>query len=178
MQAFAAETAEAAAEHHGGVLSDPTFWVAVCFVIFFVLLGKKLFGTINTMLDQRAALIKTELEESARLRAEAQAMLDDFKKKQAEAAKDAEAIVRYAREEAERAEQSARTALDAAIARRRDQAVAKIAQAEAEAVREVRELAVSIAVAATRNVIASDVAGAKGAALIDRAIADLPQKLH
>ncbi|MBL0901393.1 MAG: F0F1 ATP synthase subunit B, partial [Reyranella sp.] len=39
----------------GGLFSDPGFWVAVAFVLFFALAGKVLWKTIREMLDKRSA---------------------------------------------------------------------------------------------------------------------------
>ncbi len=54
----------------------------------------------------------------------------------------------------------------------------RIAQAEAEAMREVRNLAVDIAMKATRTLIAETLTAAQASALVDAAIADLPNRLH
>ena len=54
---------------------DPKFWVAVSFVLFVALVGKLAWAKITEALDGRAARIRAELEEAARLRAEAETML-------------------------------------------------------------------------------------------------------
>ena len=41
-------------EHHESFFSDPRSFVAIAFVIFFVLFGKKLWGALTAMLDKRA----------------------------------------------------------------------------------------------------------------------------
>jgi F0F1-type ATP synthase membrane subunit b/b' len=58
-------------------MHNPEFWVLVAFLIFFGLFGTRLWSTITGMLDARAASVRTELEEAAKLRAEAEQMLKD-----------------------------------------------------------------------------------------------------
>ncbi len=80
---------------------DPKFWVAVSFVLFFLLLGKKLWGAISTALDGRAANIRRQLDEAARLRGEAEQMLKDAETERATAAREAEELLVNARAEAD-----------------------------------------------------------------------------
>jgi len=58
-----------------------------------VLIRQKVPGMVAKMLDDRAAAIKAELDEAKRLRAEAEALLADYRKKTSGAADEAQAIV-------------------------------------------------------------------------------------
>ena len=160
------------------MLAEPEFWVAVAFVIFVALVYKRAAQTVTTMLDRRSDAIRAQIEEARQLREEAQRRLDEYRRREREALKEAEEIIARARQEAERHQAQARADLEAALARRREQALDKIARAEADAVRQVREMSSDLAVAATRRVLAEELAGPQGAALINQAIAELPQKLH
>ncbi|MGB0748930.1 MAG: F0F1 ATP synthase subunit B, partial [Magnetospiraceae bacterium] len=107
MQAWASESAEhaaKAAEHAADVAfyEDPTFWVALAFLIFFALAGKKMFGIATAGLDARAETIRTQIEEAQTLRDEAQQLLADNKRRHREAVEEAKEIVAKARAEAER----------------------------------------------------------------------------
>lgn len=156
----------------------PEFWVAVGFFLLLALVFNAARKTILGMLDRRAAGIRAQIEEAMRLKEEAQATLADYRRKQHEAIKEAEDMIRHAREESERLERNARKALEDSLARRREQALLKIAQAEADAVQAVRDTAVDIAVAATRRILAEEITGDRAAALVDGAIAELPNRLH
>ncbi|TAJ82939.1 F0F1 ATP synthase subunit B [Reyranella sp.] len=171
-------TAWAADAHGGGFFSDPNLWVAVAFIIFLVLTGKMMIKGITKMLDDRTALIRRTLSEAEKLRAEAQKARDEAQKNLAESATLAEGIVAQAKAEAERLTQHAAEEREALIARREQQARDRIAQAEAQATREVRNLAVDVALTATRTLLREQVGSAKGTALIEEAIADLPRRLH
>ena len=73
--------------HHyeGGFFANPANWVLIAFVLFFVLFGRKLWSVLAAMLDDRTATVKAELEEAAKLRREAEAMLREAEAKRAEA---------------------------------------------------------------------------------------------
>jgi F-type H+-transporting ATPase subunit b len=160
------------------MLHDPTFWVAVGFVIFLAVVGKRLWRALADMLDARTARIRAQIDEAERLRAEAQALLAEYKAKHAQALQEAEAIVARAREEAKRIAAEASVASDAALKRREQQTLDKIAQAEAAALRAVRDHAVDIAIGAARRIVTEEMKGQRGAALVEAAIKELPDKLH
>jgi F-type H+-transporting ATPase subunit b len=159
--------------------SDPTFWVAVGFVIFVALVFKMKAGSaITGMLDKRADDIRKSIDEAASLREEAQQLLAEYQRKQRDAVKETEEMVAHARAEAARLSKDGAEKLEETLNRREQLAVEKIAQAEADAVREVRAMSVDIAVAATRSLIASNMDTAKSGAMVDEAISDLSKKLH
>jgi F-type H+-transporting ATPase subunit b len=160
------------------IFLDPEFWVAIAFVIAFAFLVWKAAPVITRMLDSRAAKIKTDLEEAAKLRNDARRTLAEFQQRQRDALKAAEGIVAQARLEAERVAQTAERDLAAALERRQQQAVEKISLAEAKALAEVRSEAVDVAIAAVRRILAEDVSAARKSALVDDAIADLSKRLN
>ena len=160
------------------MFQDPTFWVAVGFLILAALAG--IFGRrpILGMLDARVDAVKASLDEAASLREEAQQLLAEYQRKQRDALKETEAMVTRAKEEAKRIAEEGAQNLEATLRRREELAMEKIAQAEADAVREVRAISVEIAVHATRRLIADKMDGSRADALVDDAIADLSQNLH
>jgi F-type H+-transporting ATPase subunit b len=160
------------------VFHQAEFWVAVAFVIAFGFLAWKASPTVTKMLDSRAAKIRADLDEAARLRNEAQHTLIEFQQKQRDALQEAEKIVAQAKLEAERVAQQGERDLAAAMERRQKQAVEKIALAETRAVAEVRNQAVDIAIAAVRRILTDDLPAARKSALVDDAIADLSRRLN
>jgi F-type H+-transporting ATPase subunit b len=161
-----------------GLLHEGEFWVLVAFVIAISFLVYKTRGTALAALDQRATKIKSGLDEAQRLAEEAQKSLAQYQLRQRDALKESEAIVAQARAEAARFLAQARIDLAAALDRRRRMAVERIALDEAKAVTEVRDQAIEVAVAAVRRILARDLDAGNRAALIDRAIAALPETLH
>ncbi len=160
------------------LFADPEFWVLIAAVIFVAAVWKPARKAVLGSLDERGARIRAELDEAQKLREEAEQLLAQYQQREREAAAEAEAIVAHAREEAERiAAQSARD-LDEALVRRQRLAEERIAQAEAKALDEIRAVAVDVAIGAAREVIAAQIDEQQGAALLDAAIAALPQRLR
>jgi F-type H+-transporting ATPase subunit b len=160
------------------LLHDHHFWVLISLVILIALVWKPAARSITSALDERAVRIRNELDEARKLRDEAEQLLADYRRREREAAAEAEAIVTHARQEAERLAAQAARDLDQSLARRQRLAEERIAQADARATAEVREAAVDTAIAAAREVIASEINQRRGGALLDSAIAALPQQLR
>ena len=161
------------------IFATAEFWVAVSFFLFVALIVYyKAPAMITGALDKRAADIAKELDEARRLREEAEALLASYKKRQAEAMQEADAIIAQAQVEAQRLAEETRAAMEAQVERRQQLAEDKIRQAESQAVAEVRAAAADIAVNAARAVIADKVDAAKDGAIVEKAISELAGKLH
>ncbi len=163
--------------HEESVFQDPRTWVAIAFVLFFVLFGRKLWAALTKMLDARAIAVRAELDEAARLRREAEAMLRDAQASRAAALHDAKALLEGAKQEAGRLAIAAAQEAEHAASRREKMAMDRIAAAEKAAVDSVRFMAAEIATEAARQVIAEGLSAEAGASLIDTAIAQLPAAL-
>lgn len=160
-------------------LSTAEFWVAVSFVGFILLiLYFKVPGMVTEALDKRAAQIKEELDEARKLREEAQAMLADYERKQRDAEKEAESIIKLAQEEAEALAEETRENLKASLERRAQLAEDKIARAEEQALGEVRAAAVNVAIAAAEQIIEKKMTPVASKKLVDQSIKDLKTKLN
>jgi len=161
------------------LLLEPEFWVAVGFVIVIGLIiylgAPKMIGNV---LDDRALAIKAELDEAARLRAQAQALLADYKRKSANAETEAAAIISEARADAERVAGEMRAALAMQIERRGKQAQEKIAQAEAAAMAEIRALAADAAASAAEKLILARMDEKRAGAMVEQSLKDLGAKLN
>ena len=164
-------------EHHDSFFADPRSWVAIAFILFFVLLGPKLWKVAVAMLDKRAETIRRELAEAERLRAEAEAMLEDANARRAQAISEATALLEGAKREAARLAALAATDAEQAARRREKMAMERISAAEKAAVDEVRLAAADVAAAAAKTLIIENLSADAGSAIVDRAIAQLPQSL-
>ncbi|MCG5240025.1 F0F1 ATP synthase subunit B [Azospirillum doebereinerae] len=159
-------------------MNTPEFWVLVSFVIFMALVWKKAGAAIGSVLDGRAEKIRAELDEAERLHKDAQALLNGYQRRQADALKEAEAVLSHAREEAARLRAQAGTDLESSLKRREAQAMERIAQAEAAAVTEVRNLTVDVAIGASRRILSGGLQAVQADRLIEQSIAELPKHLH
>ncbi len=153
---------------------DESFFVAVGFVLFVLLLGYLgVHNTISGALDGRAKQVSDELAEARRLREEAEAVLASYKKKAAEAEAEAQAIIATAREEAEALAKESSERMGEFVVRRTKQAEAKIAMAEAQAMNDVRAAAADAAVKAAEIVLREQTRGDAASELLTSGIADL-----
>ncbi|MBT6139813.1 MAG: F0F1 ATP synthase subunit B [Rhodospirillaceae bacterium] len=160
------------------MLENPGFWVGVGFFLFIAVTAKKVHTMLSTMLDGRAEKIRQELDETQKLREDAQAVLADYQRRQRDAIQEAEQILAHATEEAARLRTEAAANLETTLKRREEQAVEKIAAAEAQALKEVRDQAVDLAIQATGKLIADNMTDEVGSRLTKAAIDELPTRLQ
>jgi F-type H+-transporting ATPase subunit b len=157
---------------------DAEFWVIIALIVFIgVILYIRVPRLLATALDNRIRKIEAELGEAARLRAEAQSLLDSYANTRAEAEAEAQGIVAAAREEADRLAKDAAVALEALIGRRSKAVEEKIAQAEQQAIAEVRGRSADVAIEAARVILSRQMTE-KGDELVTQAIQDVAAKLH
>jgi F-type H+-transporting ATPase subunit b len=161
-----------------GALHNPEFWVLVSFLIFFGIFGLRLWRTLAGLLDGRAAAVRAELDEAAKLRAEAEQMLRDAQAARETALAEARDVLARSRAEAARVTQEAASQAETAAQRREQMALDRIAAAEKAVIAEVRQLAAEVATQAAQDVIASSLSPDDDADLVNDAIAGLPRALR
>lgn len=177
-----AVTSAAAEGSHGGMPHvdptalglDATAWVALAMlVVLGIMLWKKVPAAIGRALDKKIAGIREQLDEAARLRAEAEALKAEYEARAAQAGAEAQTMLDRARHEAEGIVAQARADADDLVERRARMAEDKIGAAERTALAEVRAKAASAATAAAARLIAERHDAAADRAMVDRAIAGL-----
>jgi F-type H+-transporting ATPase subunit b len=155
------------------------FWVAVAFFIFVgLLVYLKVPGMVTKALDDRAEVIRKDLDAARKLREEAQDLLADYQAKQRQAETEAQQIIEEAQREAEALKAEGDKAMQESLVRRTRIAEEKIARAEAQAVAEVRAIAVEVATAAAERIVQDKVSGGLGPTLVEQSIRDLKGKLN
>ena len=154
---------------------EPYQWVSVSmFVLLLVaIFGAKVHKTIAGGLDGKIAAIKEQLDEAKQLRAEAEALRQEYADKIAGAEKDAEAMLANAQHEAEAILDKAEADSKAMVERRKRMAEDKIAAAEREAIEDVRNRAALAATSASRKLIAEKHDAEADKALADKVIAGI-----
>lgn len=157
---------------------SPEFWVLVAVVVLVVILWKPGRRSLLGGLDARAERIRAELASAQELREEAERALASYQLRQRQATQEAQQIIEHAKAEAERIAADSARALEESLRRRQRLAEERIAQEEARAISEIRAVTVDVAISAARRVIAAELDQTRGAALIDAAIAELPDHLH
>ena len=158
---------------------DATFFALVALIIFLGIAAYAgAFRSMGAGLDARSARIQKDLDDAARLRKEAEALLAEYKQKRTDAEKEAAAIVAHAKTDAEEFAAETRRKLAESLERRTRQAEQKIAQAEASAIKDVRHAATEMAIAAAQSLVAEGTKGAKGANLIATSIEAVKNRLN
>lgn len=173
--------AETAGSAHGAepMWKDTSLWVSAGFLIVVgFALYKGVHKSVGTALDKRAQDIADELDEARKMREEAQEILAQYQRRQREAEEEANAIVEQAKRDAKRLAASMREKLDEQIARRAKSAEEKIARAETQALAEVRNQTVDVAIEATRDIIRNRMDQSAHAALAEKAVDELKDRLH
>ncbi len=161
------------------IFMDPEAWVAIAFVIFIgVLLYYKIPAMLVGALDQRSAAIARELEEARRLRAEAELLLSDYKRRAENAQSEADEIISQAEREAAAYAKEARSAFDEMIARRLTVAEQKIKLEEEKARKQIRAQAAELAVAAAEQLIEQKVTGNVAENTITASLDRIKKRLH
>ncbi len=158
---------------------DNTFFALVALILFLgIVFYVKAPAKVSAMLDDRSKGIAKDIDDARKLRTEAEALLNEYKQKRADAVKEAESIVSQAKREAEAYAAETRVKLDDMLARRTKQAEQKIAQAEATAAKDVRSAATDAAIAAATKLIGEAAGGAKGSKLVSESIAAVKARLN
>lgn len=170
-------------EHHGPSEEHPdpsvfgldaTVWVSIAMAAFIaILVWKKVPGAIAGMLDKQIAAIRTRLDEAKQLRAEAEALRDEYARKIAGIEAEAAAMVAHADEEAKAVLAKAEADAVDLTARRAKMAEDKIGAAERAAIASIRARAADAAAKAAAAIIAEKHGAAADKALVDKTIAGL-----
>jgi len=159
--------------------SNPEFWVGVGLILFFAIVAwAKAPAMIAAALDAKAARIQSDLDEAARIRTEAEAMLAAIKIQREDAERQSADMLKAAEADAARLAVEAKARLEEQITRRAALAERKIAVAEAQAMAEVKAAAAELAAGAAEQVLAARIAIAKSDPLVDAALGKLAERLQ
>lgn len=153
---------------------NATAWVSAAMLLFLlVLVVKGVPALIGRLLDGQIAAIRTRLDEARTLRAEAEALRDEYTSKIAGIEAQAAEMVAHAEAEAQALLVKAEADAAELTQRRAKMATDKIAAAERAAIAEVRATAADAAAKAAGALIATHLSGDADRALVDRTIAGL-----
>lgn len=165
----------AAGENEPAALGlDSYQWVSIAMLVLVgVFIWKKVPGLIAGGLDAKIQEIKDQLDEAKNLRAEAEALRDEYAVKLKDAEKHAEEMLSNAERDADAILKKAEADGKLMVERRKRMAEDKIAAAEREAVDEVKAVAVGAAAAAARKLIAEKHGADQDRKLADEVIASI-----
>ena len=153
----------------------PYQWVSVAMAVLLLIafLGAKVHKTIGSGLDNKIKAIRDNLDEAKQLRAEAEALREEYAAKIAGAEADAEAMLDNAKREADGIVAKAKEDTKAIVARRERMAQDKIAAAERQAIAELKATAADASTAAAAALIAANHDAAADQTLADEVISNI-----
>lgn len=160
-------------------LYNTNFVVLIAFLVFVgILVWKNVPGLLARVLDDRAQMIRNDLDEARLLREEAKALLATYEARQKEVQEQSLRIIAAAKDEALAAAAQAKQDLHASIGRRMAAAEDQIESAVKSAERAVRDQAITVSIAVAGQVLAKQMTAEGATASIDAAIAQVAAKLH
>ena len=157
---------------------DATFWVAVSFVIFFgVLIYLKVPKKINELLNKLILDIKTEIDESEKLRTEAKTLLDNAQKKLDTAQSINNEILEQAKKERDNLIIELNDKFHKSSEIKKNLAENKINQMKEAAIREIKDASIKIAVDSVKKIISTSVDKSKLDNLFQRNLDETKEEL-
>lgn len=160
-------------------LRNTNFVVLIAFVVFVgILVWRQVPKLLGRALDDRAQMIRNNLDEARLLREEARALLASYEAKQKEVQAQSERIIAAARDEALAAAAQARQDLQSSIGRRLAAAEDQIESAVKAAELAVRNQAITVSIAVAGEVLARQMTADGATAGIDAAIEEVAARLH
>ncbi len=142
----------------------------VFFTILMVLLKKFAWGPLMGVMDQRAQLIATEIEQAEKSRQESAKLLEEQRALLKEARDNAQSIVENAKKQGDTQREELITAARAEVNRMKEAATLEIATEKEKAVAAVREEFVSLSILAASKVLGKEISEEDNRALIEETI--------
>ena len=156
---------------------DETAWVAIAFILFFVLVWKKGKKAILSLLDERSLLIEKELNEAKSLKDEALEELRLTLQNQKNVSDEAENLIKNAKEIAKKIQEEANLKSLEMIKRKEEQAKQKILSLEAEAIKDIKEITSSIVIESSKTYIKQKLDSKENINLISKASNDIKSSI-
>ena len=173
---LAALPAVARAAEEGGIV--PTdyslqIWTLVTFVVLLGLLAKFAFKPIAEALDRRGQLIKAQIDDGQKMRAEAKKLMEDYQKQLAEARVEAGKVIEEARQLGEKVRKDvvdkATTEASAIVSRSQEE----IVRQKEKGIQEMKDTIASLSVQIAGRVLEKEVNVATHKQLVESFISDL-----
>ena len=157
---------------------DATFWVAVSFIIFFGgLVYLKVPQKINEILNKLISDIKSEIDESEKLRTEAKKLLDNTQSKLDTAQSVSNEILEQAKKDSDKIIIELNDRFHKSSEIKKNLAENKISQMKETAIKEIKDTSVKIAVDSVKKVITTSVDKSKLDTLFQKNLEETKEEL-
>ena len=157
---------------------DATFWVAVSFIIFFGgLIYLKIPQKINEILNKLISDIKSEIDESEKLRTEAKVLLDNAQNKLDTAQSVSDEILEQAKKDSDKLVIELNDKFHKTSEIKKNLAENKIDQMKEAAINEIKDASIKIAVDSVKKIITTSVDKSKLDTLFQKNLDETKEEL-
>ena len=157
---------------------DATFWVAVSFVIFFgLLIYLKIPQKVNEVLNKLILDIKSEIDESEKLRTDAKKLLDSAQNKLDTAQSVSNEILDQAKKDSDKLIIELNDKFHKSSEIKKDLAENKIRQMKETAIKEIKDASIKIAVDSVRKILTTSVDKSKLDTLFQKNLNETKEEL-
>ena len=157
---------------------DATFWVAVSFIIFFGgLVYLKVPQKINEILNKLISDIKSEIDESEKLRTEAKTLLDNAQNKLDTAQSISDEILEQAKKDSDKLIIELNDKFHKSSEIKKNLAENKIGQMKEIAIKEIKDASIKIAVDSVKKIITTSVDKSKLDTLFQKNLDETKEEL-
>jgi len=133
---------------------DATFWVAISFVIFcLIIIYKKIPQIINNLLDSKINEIKSEIDNAKNLKNESEQLLQKYKSKIEEAQMESRSIVSSEKKETEIFIKESENKFEQLIINKKKSLEQKLDQMRIKAIKDIQNISNKIALEAVKKII-------------------------
>ena len=133
---------------------DATFWVAISFVIFcLIIIYKKIPQVINNLLDNKINEIKSEIDNAKNLKNESEQLLQKYKNKIEEAHTESRNIVNGEKKETEIFIKESENKFEQLIVNKKKSLEQKLDQMRVKAIKDIQNISNKIALEAVKKII-------------------------
>ena len=143
------------------------FWLAVFFVVLYLLMAKLAIPRIERVIDERRNRVENDLDKAGQMKSEAEAVIAAYEKALADARHQAQLTMKETTDRLNAIAAERQHQASAAIAERTGAAERRIAEAKAAAMGNLRAVAVEVARAAAGRLIGGDIDEAGTATAVD-----------
>jgi F-type H+-transporting ATPase subunit b len=135
---------------------DATFWVAISFVIFcLIIVYKKIPQVINNLLDNKINEIKSEIDNAKNLKNESEQLLKKYKKKIEDAHMEKNQILNSKKKETEIFIQESENKFEQLILNKKKSLEEKLDQMKVKAIKDMQNISNKIALEAVKKIISN-----------------------
>ena len=150
-------------------------WLSIAFLLLLFLLSKFAWGPITAALSEREQTIEDSITRAEAALAEAKQLQSDNEAARRDAERQAQQILREAKEQADAQRTADLDKTKAEIARMQEAAQAEIERQKQQALGELRAEVAALAVGAAEKILRKEIDAAEQRGLVDQFISDLPK---